>query len=376
MNRARFLPTLVMVVIGSVALGSNLSWRLRKILWPHHGPRAVLVSSASQTAIVEDQKGGVDVDYQIRNVGDRDLMIGSTTTSCGCSVVSAFPRIIAPGQSSSLTVHGSPPALGEREVQIAVETNDVNQPRMALKLILIGKTPLPLIGHSSGPVQFGVIESDQVSADFYFDTHELKDRLPWPLDHRTSLPGLTISDQDCEIVSTSGDAVGRRHRFRATYLPQHAGTGILGSIHFFDRGSPSVDVFTIPVQGIVRPPVYPIPPSFDVSLEPNQTAKPWKLSIKGRANEALQIAPILNPNLLVKIEESGPARIDLLVTTAPGRTDAGLKTTLGRVDMATVVCGFCVTAEGSSPMPHAQTIKSCASSCHSGSPPADTASRN
>ena len=49
---------------------------------------------------------------------------------------------------------------------------------------------------------------------------------------------------------------------------------------------------------------------------------------------------------------------------------------VGRVDMATVVCGFCVTAEGSSPMPHAQTIKSCASSCHSGSPPADTASRN
>jgi hypothetical protein len=68
----------------------------------------------------------------LSNAGERDLVIESVTTSCGCTTASVEPAVIPPGGSGQLTIqydsgaHG-PDFTGEATRQVFIDTNDPDE---------------------------------------------------------------------------------------------------------------------------------------------------------------------------------------------------------------------------------------------------------
>ena len=78
-------------------------------------------------------------EIRVQNEGQRDLIIESVTTSCGCTQAVVEPMAIPPGGSGMLTVefdsaaHG-PDLTGELIRQVFIATNDPEQPETILEL--------------------------------------------------------------------------------------------------------------------------------------------------------------------------------------------------------------------------------------------------
>ncbi len=80
-------------------------------------PGQAVESSPVVTAVVRDQADAASWDFGtvkegpvysheflLRNSGDKELQIQSTTTSCGCTVPSISDKVIAPGRQTSIKV--------------------------------------------------------------------------------------------------------------------------------------------------------------------------------------------------------------------------------------------------------------------------------
>jgi hypothetical protein len=75
----------------------------------------------------------------VRNEGQADLVIGSVTTSCGCTQATVTPMTLAPGESGVLHIefdsgaHG-PELTGQLIRQVFVTSNDPAQPEAQIEL--------------------------------------------------------------------------------------------------------------------------------------------------------------------------------------------------------------------------------------------------
>lgn len=84
-------------------------------------------SSADLGEVTNGEVRSMAID--VSNAGQRDLVIESVTTSCGCTKASVEPAVIHPGEAGKLTIlydsgaHG-PDFLGKVERQIFIDTND------------------------------------------------------------------------------------------------------------------------------------------------------------------------------------------------------------------------------------------------------------
>jgi Protein of unknown function (DUF1573) len=71
----------------------------------------------------------------VRNVGDAELEIRKVSTTCGCAVVGAFQKRVAPGDSTILRVaFTTPAAAGKTQQTVTIETNDGEHPRVEVKV--------------------------------------------------------------------------------------------------------------------------------------------------------------------------------------------------------------------------------------------------
>ena len=71
----------------------------------------------------------------VRNVGDGELEIRKVSTTCGCAVVGAFQKRVAPGDSTTLRVaFTTPAAAGKTQQTVTIETNDTEHPRVEVKV--------------------------------------------------------------------------------------------------------------------------------------------------------------------------------------------------------------------------------------------------
>lgn len=84
--------------------------------------------------------GVVNTTFQVTNNGNADLEITSISTSCGCASAELNEMVIAPGDSSTLTVifdpdfHEEPTGRFSRTVFL--ETNDHNAPEAEVKILV------------------------------------------------------------------------------------------------------------------------------------------------------------------------------------------------------------------------------------------------
>jgi hypothetical protein len=317
-----------MVTIGSAAVGVSLGSLVRTAIKKPDGPRVRLESPATMRVVAQDKATRVAASYRLVNDGDRNLVLGQTTTTCGCTLASIEPTVVPPHGSAAVTVLGEPPEAGERNVRITVETNDQRSPHMNLELIMVGATPMPFIGHTSGPIQLGTIEHNGAEADFYFDTHENQGLPAWCLDVRTALPGISIKPGKIEVLLTSGDAIIRRRNYHAMYHSDQPSNGLLGDVEFIDPAAPASPVHKIQVLGIVHSPVYAIPRAIYGSYDGSTPPPAIQVSIHSSPGFSLKVTPADNPAYSCQLSESSSSRLDFIVTFKPERLTSTLTTSV------------------------------------------------
>jgi hypothetical protein len=76
--------------------------------------------------------------FQVRNIGEGELMIESVSTSCGCTTAEISSNSLAPGVTADLQVTYDPlahaGATGEFMRQVFVRSNDPDTPEVVLTL--------------------------------------------------------------------------------------------------------------------------------------------------------------------------------------------------------------------------------------------------
>ena len=67
----------------------------------------------------------------VRNHGGADLVISKVATTCNCTVVGSFAKVVAPGAGTTLRVSLTTPDTPGRTFQgVRIESNDPDQPRV------------------------------------------------------------------------------------------------------------------------------------------------------------------------------------------------------------------------------------------------------
>jgi hypothetical protein len=74
-------------------------------------------------------------EFTLRNLGDRELVIESVSTTCGCTAAIAGEKRLAPGRSTPLTVTLETRRYSGRvERKVLVRSNDPKTPLLEVKL--------------------------------------------------------------------------------------------------------------------------------------------------------------------------------------------------------------------------------------------------
>lgn len=81
----------------------------------------------------------VSKEFELSNTGGSRLKISRVSTSCSCTTAEVTKKVIAPGNSTTLTVTFDPTAMdppisGEVMRIVYVETNDPNQEEKKIKI--------------------------------------------------------------------------------------------------------------------------------------------------------------------------------------------------------------------------------------------------
>jgi hypothetical protein len=74
-------------------------------------------------------------EFNLKNLGNEDLVIGEITTSCGCTVAQLTTKTLKPGASTALTVNLETRVVsGHLERTITIPSNDPTQKSLQLKV--------------------------------------------------------------------------------------------------------------------------------------------------------------------------------------------------------------------------------------------------
>ena len=217
------------------------------------------------------------------------MVVTRTSSSCGCTVASVEPKVIAPGAEGAIVVQATPPSAGEKEVSVQVETNSKPTGELVLPLTLVGNAPVPFVADTSGPFQFGIIDSDQATATMILTTHEKATDPPWLTRAYTDVPGLRITGGYVENGPRLGPIVLRRYRYAAEFAERPADV-VRGEVVL--SGERSRPEYRIPVYGTVRPSVEVTPEILMATLAPGDPTPDFSLLFRGaKSTSPLTVEP-------------------------------------------------------------------------------------
>lgn len=137
---------------------------------PRGGSARVLVTPLRQRVEATSENSRIAAKYKVSNVGDRELVFGKASTSCGCTVASIEPKILKPGQSGEVTILGTPTAWDEKTVYASISCEVLPAKEVVLELTMIGTQPIPYFLSSSGPARFGLLENGRGKATIDINT--------------------------------------------------------------------------------------------------------------------------------------------------------------------------------------------------------------
>ena len=249
----------------------------RAMTWAS-SPPAWFVSPTSQKIEVEPGDGKVIANYRVTNRGGRDLVLGEVSTTCGCTVASIERKILKQGESSLITVEGTPPGAGERIVEIGIATNARPEANLHFRLTMIGKKPLPYVANSSGDLQFGFVREGMEPEVVWIETREIRQQKPWFCATSCSIPGLDVKGGFEVERPFAGEVVFRRYSYRIELKESRSPGEFSGELYLKGRDPNAGPNHRVHIHGIVRPPVYSAPSSLYVNHKAG--APSWKMTIR------------------------------------------------------------------------------------------------
>ena len=106
---------------------------------PAAGPRLVVEPASWDFGKVVSSTGerlrDVSKEFTLRNSGSEDLVIESVTTTCGCTLVGEYDKVVKPGRSTALQVKINLPKLeGPIEKAVLVRSNDPEHKTLSIRL--------------------------------------------------------------------------------------------------------------------------------------------------------------------------------------------------------------------------------------------------
>jgi hypothetical protein len=108
-------------------------------------PPRVQVTALPGSAAGASPADVVRVQYGLRNLGGRPLVVDGVAPACGCRPVGAIPVELAPGASATLAVDcRAPETAGETMRELRLRTNDPASPSIPLRVTLRKPTPGPV----------------------------------------------------------------------------------------------------------------------------------------------------------------------------------------------------------------------------------------
>ena len=110
--------------------------------------------------------------FPIVNKGGRRVRVLSVESACGCAVPQVESTVLGPHQSGRVVVSARAPELGEKSVQITLNTDSLENPHLYLYFTLISEKRAPYILKVDGDVTFTGAFSHRDTREVRVDTIE------------------------------------------------------------------------------------------------------------------------------------------------------------------------------------------------------------
>lgn len=129
-------------IIGLIALPVLLVLVIFVLFFSISTPKISVEPTSFNFGFVEKEKGNANHEFEVKNIGNADLEILTTSTSCGCTTAKLGKNILKPGESTNLTVsfnpnfHKEPEGSFERVVYI--KSNDPENKEIEVTIFVEG----------------------------------------------------------------------------------------------------------------------------------------------------------------------------------------------------------------------------------------------
>jgi rhodanese-related sulfurtransferase len=103
-----------------------------------HGPKIEVSPESWDFGTISETEIKTHI-FKVKNIGDKELIIDSIGTSCGCTTAEISAKQIGPGNSTELKVTFDPrqtKASGKLKRDIYIESNDPNQPSKIVSIVV------------------------------------------------------------------------------------------------------------------------------------------------------------------------------------------------------------------------------------------------
>jgi Protein of unknown function (DUF1573) len=313
--RSKLLATLPRLVAGwlpSLLLLSGLSVFAYLLVVPSTGPPVAELSPPWQR-VQARAPGAIEANFVIRNRGRSDLVLGEAKTTCGCTVASIDPTLVAPGRTCRVTVRGWPPDAGEKVVQVSIQSNCKNKGKgagtLVLSLTMVGMNLPPYVAQSSESLQYGDLSVGAENRSVYLETVEPGGGAPWIQGAASTLPHLVIRGGLEREVRLDGGNLGRRYAYTVELKKRPPRGPFAGEIVFSGDKPANRAVARIPVRGFVRYPVSVSPSALFGSIVAHQDLP--SLTVELRADD-----PRFSLSAEPQLQESAPIEVRRLKAIA------------------------------------------------------------
>ncbi|MBN2369189.1 MAG: DUF1573 domain-containing protein [Vicinamibacteria bacterium] len=130
----RFFLVLMSIILVSPVIASGKDHAKNDGKAKVQGPRILVEPEAFDFGRVLQSKT-LSKTFQIKNVGDLDLVLERPATSCGCTAALVEEKVVTPGASVTLEVQLTTPSRpGFVEKRVFLRSNDSTQPTAQVRV--------------------------------------------------------------------------------------------------------------------------------------------------------------------------------------------------------------------------------------------------
>jgi hypothetical protein len=233
----RLLSGLLLVTIATAMWASwtmLVSWRRPPVV------RLELVNDLQELTAEQP-----DTVLEIANRGTVPVEITAVTTTCGCSTAGQFePARLMPGVVGRLPLHADTRPIGQKTVQVILETNRPELPRWRVAVQLRGHEPTPpFVQHGYRDVDLLTTATDaDLTTTARVATIEHNEAEPWITKITTDHPETEVSEpQVVATIARSDRVIERTYEMTCRFPAAAWPTGRLwnGTFHVETRTEPT-----------------------------------------------------------------------------------------------------------------------------------------